>query len=402
MNYGLLEELRGVTDYLFGENKVPFIPYLEDGNWEKYLPEYENQTTKIGEETSGCTVWGTQNQIETMAKFLFKDEPNYSERFTYLNVPIDPQHGSDPQKVYDCIRKYGLVDDRYLPMTKTLAEYLDTSDLNDGLYDKGAKWLEQNELKHEWLWASSATRPRDYIDVLRKALQTSPIGVSVSAWYEENGVYVSYGNVNNHWCMLYKIDEEGYPWVFDSYNHSKKKLAKDHNIRRAKRIWLNRRVKKYARRHVSALQDVLERLAHMFYEKKTLLKLCEESIGIDVTPDDLIPDSVSCAITVSTLLNKLDPTFPKVAGTWTLWDILEHRTDYERVTVPSPETIVISPTGTGNGSIPGHTGILLDDNVIASNDSASGKFLKNYTLDTWRQRYVDKGGFKVYMYKKKV
>lgn len=136
--------------------------------------------------------------------------------------------------------------------------------------------------------------------------------------------------------------------------------------------------------------------------KKTLLQLCEESIGIDITPEDTYPDMVSCAITVSTLINKLDPTFVKVAGTYTLWDMLAHRADYERVTVPSPETIIISPTGTGNGSIPGHTGIFLRDGVIASNDSQTGKFLKNYTLDTWKKRYVDKGGFKIYLFKKKV
>lgn len=395
-NYGIIEEIRSVTDYILGQNQMPMVPYVEDGDWTPWLPEYENQTTKLGDETSGCTVWGTLNCIEAFMKRLYKDEPNYSERFTYLNIPIEPGRGTDPHKTCETIRKYGLVNESDLPMTKTIDEYLNMGDLDDRLYDKGERWLQKHDFKHEWLWTA---RPANYIELLKKMLKTSPIGVSVSAWNEENGVYVSYGNVNNHWCMLFHIDDENYPWVYDSYDHTIKKLSKDHNIRRAKRFWINRKVGKDMRKHISLLQSIINSL--MLFQKKTLTKLCEESIGTDVTPDDLIPDSVSCAITVSTLLNYLDPTFPKVAGTWTLWDILAHRTDYERVTVPSPETIIISPTGTGNGTMPGHTGIILADNVIASNDSASGKFLKNYTLDTWSARYVDKGGFKIYMYKKK-
>lgn len=398
MNYGFTEELQAFTDYVFGQNQMPMVPYQEDGNWEPFLPKYENQTTKMGHETSGCTVWGTQNAIETFMKRLYKDEPNYSERFTYLNVPIDPAKGANPHLTCEAIRRFGLVDEKDLPMTNTIDEYLDRSDLTDELYEKGQKWLKKHDFKHEWVWS---TKPANYIAILKNALKTSPLGVSVSAWNKEGDVYVSTGNVNNHWCMLYKIDEDGYPWVFDSYDHTKKKLAKDHNIRRAKRFWINRKVPRDMRRHIKVLQAIIDSLK-MFQTKKTLLQLCKDSIGSDVTPDDLVPDSVACAITVSTLLNKLDPTFPRVAGTWTLYDILEHRPDYERVTVPSPETIIVSPTGTGNGSIPGHTGIILDDNVIASNDSGTGKFIKNYTLDTWQKRYADQGGFKLFMYKRKI
>lgn len=396
-NFGLIEEVRNFADYIFGQNQMPTVPYVEDGDWTPWLPKYENQTTKLGDETSGCTVWGTLNCIETFMKRLYKDEPNYSERFTYLNVPIEPHKGANPHNTCETIRKYGLVNEEDLRMTRTIDEYLDRSKLTETLYAKGEKWLKQHEFKHEWVW--DGEKPKNYIELLRKALLTSPIGISVKAWDEDNGVFVSSGQVNNHWCMLYKIDAEGYPWVFDSYDHTIKKLAKDHNIRRAKRFWINRVIRKDMKRHVSLLELIIKRIMQPL-QPKTLLQLCEESIGIDVTPDDLIPDKVACAITLTTLLNKLDPSFPKVAGTWTLWDILEHRTDYERVTVPSPETIIISPTGTGNGSMSGHTGVILANNVIASNDSATGKFIKNYTLDTWAERYVNKGGFKIHLYKK--
>lgn len=396
-DFGLAEELRSFTDYILGTSKVPYIPYNESGDWEKFLPRYENQTTKLGNETFGCTVWGSQNQIETMYKFLYKTEPNYSERFTYLGVPVNPGYGADPQNTYETIRRDGLVDEKDLPMTDTIEQYLNKTDITDAIRQKGQEWIKRHDFKHEWLWSK---KPANHIEILRDALKTSPIGISVQAWNEENGVYVSYGDSNNHWCLLYKIDEDEFLHVFDSYDHTKKILSNDHNIRRAKRIWLNKKTVPAMKRHVNILQVIINTLMLFSTPKKTLLQVCTEGLGKDITPDDLIPDTVSCAITVSTLLNSIDSTFPKVAGTWTLWDILAHRKDYQRVTVPSPETIVISPTGTGNGSIPGHTGIIMEDGTIASNDSATGKFIKNYTLDTWARRYVDKGGFKIYMFKK--
>lgn len=184
-------------------------------------------------------------------------------------------------------------------------------------------------------------------------------------------------------------------WVFDSYDHSTKCLSFDHEIARVKRIYINRKTHASMHRHVSLLQTILKRLTM----KKTLLDHCMESLGTDVTPDDLIDDRVACAITVSTLINKVDATFPKVAGTYTLYDILEHRRDYKRVTDLLPETIIISPTGLGNPGTNGHVGIALDHGLIASNDSATGKFSANYTLDSWKARY-EAMGYPTLMYRK--
>ncbi len=137
--------------------------------------------------------------------------------------------------------------------------------------------------------------------------------------------------------------------------------------------------------------------------KKTFLEHCEDAIDKDITPDDLVPDPVACAITVSTLINKVDATFPKVAGTWTLYDILEHRKDYERVKEAMPGDIVISPTGMSRSkTMPnGHTGIVMPDMWIASNDSNTGLFARNYTIKSWTDRYVTKGGYPLFIYRKK-
>ena len=259
-DFGLLEEIQELGAYIFGDGNVPFIPYNFTGNWEKYLPKYEAQADKF--ETKGCTVWGAENQIETMYRFLYDIEPNYSERFVYNLVPIDPQKGVDPQKTYTAIREHGLIDNALMPMTDTLEEFVSMDDFTGSIRAKGQNWLVNHEFLHEWLWKGNP--PSNYIELLKEALKSSPIAVSVSAWNRQGDVYVSdKGSVNNHYCLLYKIDDEGYPWIFDSYDHSKKKLSKDHNIRRAKRIHIQKRTKPAMRKHIAILKIVLDFLKRL-------------------------------------------------------------------------------------------------------------------------------------------
>jgi len=252
-DFGLVENLQEFGAYIFGDNNVPYIPYQLDGDWEPFLPQFESQ--RINFETFCCTVFGTLNAVETLYKRLYNDEQNYSERYVAVLAGLDGTKGTDPQIICETIRKEGLVAQSVLPMTSREEDFFNMSAVTDSVRAKGQNWLVQHDFKHDWVWSYS--RPENYIELLRKALQTSPIGVSVSAWNEVDGVYISEGKVNNHWCMLYKIDDEGYPWVYDSYSNSKKKLSKDHNIRRAKRFHLQKKTVKAMKKHVSILQIIV-------------------------------------------------------------------------------------------------------------------------------------------------
>jgi hypothetical protein len=394
-DFGLLEGIRDEQNYVFGDGNVPVIPYQEDGNWEKFLPRYEAQEENF--ETYACTVWGTQNAIETLHTRIYGIEPNYSERFTAVLSGLTGAGGTDPQIPCESIRKDGLIDNRLLPMTKTKTEFFNPRHVTAKLIAKGKEWLLIHQFRHDWVWKGE--RPQNYIELLRDALKTSPLGVSVSAWNKVNGVFVSdQGSVNNHWCMLYKIDEEGYPWVFDSYDHSKKKLSKDHNIRRAKRFFLNKISPRAMRRHKGILENILKRLLM----KPDLLDVCEAWMGKDASPSDLAPDELGCAETVTNLLKKVYPETPILTGTWTLWDYLRNpKNGYVEVREPSPETIIICATVPGK-PFPGHVGIFQSDMLIASNDSRTGTFIKNFTYQTWMERYMTKGGYKVYLYNRKI
>lgn len=389
-NYGLLETLREVGEYIAGASTVPWVPFNESGDWEEYLPKYENQTTKLGHETSGCTVHGSQNQAETMLRFLYGGQPNFSERYTYNLVPINPDKGANPHVTHETIRKHGLIDERYLPMTDSIDEYLDRTAITKSLLAKGQYWLSLHDYKHEWLWEK---RPENWKELLKEALTTSPIAVSVTAWREVDGYYVSDNGGNNHYCLLYKIDDDGAMWVFDSYDHSKKRLHPDHNIRRAKRIFINRRTRVGSQSMIRILKDVIERLTM----KPTLLSIAQEHLGKEVTPKDEVPDEVACASVVTTLMKKYNPNVPHITGTWSLMVYLNDHA--KRVEQPVPGCIVISPTGTGTGI--GHVGIMTDDNKIASNNSFGiykGLFTENFTLSTWFARYGTKQKMKVLFY----
>lgn len=395
-NFGLITDIiRDVHEYVLGQSQIPYVPFNEDADFEPWLPKYENQTTRLGEETSACTAYGALSQIECLYKYLYKDEPNYSERYTYNLVPINPGQGTDPQRTYETIRREGVIDDRYLPMTDTLAEYTDKSDITGSLLAKGQYWLKRHDWRHEWLWKPGSI-PTNYKDILKDALQTCPIGVAVQAWNEQNGEYVSIGNVNNHWCVLYKIDEEGHPWVFDTYDHSKKKLSKDHYIGRAKRIWLQKRTKKEMGVMIKLLQSVIKSLM-----KPTLVDTARGFLGTDASPNDKAPDELGCAETVTTIMKKLYPETPVILGTWTMWMFLRDEKN-GWVEVPSYEenAIVISPTGSGSGV--GHVGICMGDSLIASNNSFGvfkGRFTENYTETTWRAKYAGRQGMPVLFYR---
>ena len=390
-DYGLIESLQELGAYILGDGNVPFIPYQEDGNWEPFLPKYESQSDRY--ETLCCTVFGTQNAIETLYKRLYGIEPNYSERYTALLSGLKGTKGTDPQIPCEAIRKEGLVDQEVMPMTRKKEEFFDMTGLTGSIRAKGQNWLVNHLFQHDWVWKGK--KPANYKELLKEALQTSPLGVSVYAWDEENGVYVSKGDKNNHWCMLYKIDEEGYPWVFDSYSHEKKRLSKDHNIKQAKRFHLLLKTNKGVSSLVTILEEILKRLKLM---KPTFFDVCKSALGTDASPNDEAPDELACANTVTELMRKVYPETPKINGTWTLWEYLKK--NWAEVKTYEPGTIIISPTGTGTGT--GHAGVVMEDGLIASNNSFGpnkGKFTINYTRETWNSKYAVKQKMPVYLYR---
>ena len=127
-------------------------------------------------------------------------------------------------------------------------------------------------------------------------------------------------------------------------------------------------------------------------------------LGTDASPNDLAPDELGCADTVSSILQKalgkamaIDYTI----STAQLYRELSTSKAYIRVSDPKEGDILVSPTGYGNGNLSnGHTGIWGKDGLIMSNSSATGTFLQNYNSETWKNRYVLTGGFPMFTFRK--
>lgn len=123
-------------------------------------------------------------------------------------------------------------------------------------------------------------------------------------------------------------------------------------------------------------------------------------LGKDASPNDLAPDELACAESVSDIINQAGFPMPIILSTKELYNYL--KINWLQITTPLAGDVIISPTGLGgnNGITNGHTGIVGLNGVIMSNNSATGNFLQNYTLSTWKARYQDKGGFPILFFRK--
>lgn len=121
------------------------------------------------------------------------------------------------------------------------------------------------------------------------------------------------------------------------------------------------------------------------------------SLGKDASPNDIVPDEYGCAESVNAIHHKVFGfDIGGDVSTNKMYKVLKTSPLFLKVDQPLEGDIIISPTGYGNGRLPnGHVGIVSKDRIVMSNDSATGTFIENYTLDTWAARYVDQGGYPV-------
>lgn len=136
---------------------------------------------------------------------------------------------------------------------------------------------------------------------------------------------------------------------------------------------------------------------------EAILARAKELVGQDASPNNLVDNEVACAESVSTIIHSLYPNFPIITGTASLLSKLvgySNGGNWQEIDTPQAGAIIISPTGFGtNPNMPhGHTGICGENGLIYSNSSSSipaGKWEQNYTIDTWRKYFQEKGGYPV-------
>lgn len=125
-------------------------------------------------------------------------------------------------------------------------------------------------------------------------------------------------------------------------------------------------------------------------------------IGKDASPNDVAPDELGCAETVNSIhYYVFQREIGGTVSTNKLYKALLDHPNFIRVDQPLPGDIVISPTGYGNGKLPnGHVGIVGEGGTIMSNDSFKGTFERNFTIASWKKRYVTFGGYPMAFYRR--
>lgn len=232
MNYGLIVSPKDPNAYVLGGfGSLPKVILQPDGQWDSFLPIYEPQKESF--ESCGCTIWGTQNCIETMVKKITGVEQNYSERFNYILAGVSCP-GADPHMVCESIRSNNVINQSRLPMVASLQDFLMPNPVP-------AEYLIEAQLwpfifQHEWVIQGE---DQNWKEKMMEALQYSPLGVGVFAWKEKDGLYVRpEGAPDVHWCEVFGYVEGQYWKCFDSYDHSIKYLDWNFGFKLVKRFHL--------------------------------------------------------------------------------------------------------------------------------------------------------------------
>jgi len=174
--------------------------------WRNYLPEPETQII-AGVDSMQCTAHATIDAIQILLGYKYQDFTEYEESFTSFLAKTSNE-GNNPRWVAQIIKQYGLYPRGALSHENRISEKGDRAI---------AKHFTRNyefdfkEIKQE---------------NFAKELATSPIGVALHAWVEEEeGIYGDVGVTPNHWTLI--VDEDmDYYYCWDSIEPNLKRLRK--------------------------------------------------------------------------------------------------------------------------------------------------------------------------------
>jgi len=232
-SYGLIIEKRLPEDYCFGSaTKIDEKVINSSGQWDDYLPEIEFQK-RHGVEPMNCTNHGTNNCEEILEFYIYGSKRNNCERYNAI-MSGTTENGNTPNKAAQSVRHDGEIDEELLPFTEdilTFDDYYLPKPMKPEYIKIGAKWAKEWDFGHEWVEC--------YPKLMMTALKRSPLGASVHAWKEKDGIcYKDKSDRDNHWVCIYGYVENEYWKIFDTYDCVYKKVVWDYDFSMIKRYSL--------------------------------------------------------------------------------------------------------------------------------------------------------------------
>ena len=236
-NYGFKRPKKDKKNFLYGDGNLVGQVLRPDGQWDDYLPQYEGQS-KNGFDTMNCWNFSTQKALKTLLiEQGYEDKTiDYSERYICV-LGGGTTSGGSPAGACEAIRKYGVILDSALPWTDSITnfyQYKQPNPMTPQYLTLGANWLKKYAYGYDyvktsygvWLWrvvkkmVSGNKLSGDQQNMIKDALQYSPLGVSVCAWQFRNGMaYKNSWNTDNHWIELYGYEDGKYWKLYDNYNN---------------------------------------------------------------------------------------------------------------------------------------------------------------------------------------
>lgn len=160
---------------------------------------------------------------------------NFSDRFL-SKVSGTTQMGNSPNTVAEYLRKVGVPKQEHWDFTSDIDTFEKFyAKLPPKLFDYAREdFLEKYQFKHEYVVCSP--------DKMKLALQQSPLGFSVHAWIEKDGLYFKpQGATDNHWVMCFGYEDMKYWKIFDSYDQSIKHVEWWSLPTICKRYWIKKK-----------------------------------------------------------------------------------------------------------------------------------------------------------------
>ena len=251
-------------NYRFGSGQLVGTPLRLNGDWRASLPPEEFQNIR-GIESSACYIEAQQHTIATILEEAFSiiDE-NYSSRFNAL-LSDGSENGGDPIKGAQSIRHDGLIPDSILPFGEEIESWNDFHSYKGAseveCVREGQRWLKKWTPKYDIVFERNEPLSFKYMR-LRDALKFSPVCASVTAWYEENEMYIKpEGMRDNHLIEIVYLDDNNCAYVRDTYAPFIKKLAPFYNFDFGLRWTIDKTVFK---KKENWLTDLIRRLLSWF------------------------------------------------------------------------------------------------------------------------------------------
>ena len=394
----------------------------ESGDWRNYLPEEESQVQN-GVESSACYIESQQRAIATIQEEEF-DVPNsnYSARFNAL-LSNGEENGGDPIRGAKSLKYDGLIPDETMSFkdVRSWTEYHSWKGVDEKLCrQKGKEFLDRWDINFKIVSEREEPLETKYLS-LKEALKRSPVPVSVCAWFERNGEYYKpIGKRDNHLTLAVYVDDKDRIHVWDSYSPYTKILEAKTNFEFAMALVVK---KKPYEQQLSIISQILALIGKLIPQivkspstvstkpvtpkiseptpikslREKILDEAKEWIGKEASEKDFVPDYVACAESFCNVMSNV-MNFPMITGTASLFEYLKEDKRFKITTDLKAGYIIVSPTTYGDGLIPGHIGILIENGKIVSNSSESGLWVQNYDVDSWTKRYRVKGGFPIVIF----